>query len=209
MFTGIVQGVGALRSVTPVGRRVRLEVALPERARAPIEVGASVALAGVCLTFVGGSPEAAFFDVIDETLRLTTLGALRPGDGVNVERAARIGDEIGGHLLSGHVSGGATVLERAETDTSFRLRLQLDPPLRPYVLPKGYVGLDGCSLTVGPTVGPDGSFDVFLIPETLRVTTLGDRQPGDRLNVEVDATTQAVVDTTERVLGALGLLFAR
>lgn len=206
MFTGIVQGVGRVLSTEARGQRLRLVVALPDRARAPLAVGASVSVAGVCLTFVSGSPAAAAFDVIDETLRLTTLGDLQPGDGVNIERAARFGDEIGGHLLSGHVSGGATVVERAQTDTAFRLRLALDPALRPYVLPKGYVGLDGCSLTVGPSVDPDGRFDVFLIPETLRVTTLADRQPGDRLNVEVDAMTQAVVDTTSRVLAARGLL---
>ena len=200
MFTGIVQGTGEVVAVSPDGRRVRLVVALPQRAGGPIEVGASVALAGVCLTFVSGSAERACFDVIDETLRLTTLGALRPGDPVNVERAARVGDEIGGHLLSGHISGGATVLSRAATATSLSLTLQLDPPLRPYVLPKGYVGLDGCSLTVGDAVDPDGRFAVHLIPETLRVTTLGALRAGDRVNVEVDAMTQAVVDTVERVM---------
>jgi riboflavin synthase len=200
MFTGIVQGTGAVLAVTPDGRRVRLRVALPPRAQGAIEVGASVALAGVCLTFVAGSPEAACFDVIDETLRLTTLGALRPGDPVNVERAARVGDEIGGHLLSGHISGGATVVGRLATDTSLSLTLQLDPALRPYVLPKGYVGLDGCSLTVGDRVDEAGSFEVHLIPETLRVTTLGALRAGDRVNVEVDAMTQAVVDTVERVM---------
>jgi riboflavin synthase len=154
----------------------------------------------VCLTFVEGSPEAAAFDVIDETLRLTTLGARVPGDAVNVERAARIGDEIGGHLLSGHISGGATVVGREARETSLTLSLQLDEKLRPYVLPKGYVGLDGCSLTVGEKVDSEGTFTVHLIPETLRVTTLGALRTGDRLNVEVDAMTQAVVDTVARVL---------
>jgi riboflavin synthase len=145
-------------------------------------------------------PEAAAFDVIEETLRLTSLGARRPGDRVNIERAARFGDEIGGHLLSGHISGGATVLARRETPTAFELDLQLDAALVPYVLPKGFVGLDGCSLTVGPTVTDDGRFSVYLIPETLRVTTLGDREPGDRVNVELDAMTQAVVETVRRVM---------
>lgn len=200
MFTGIVQGMGTVRSVTPDGERVRLVVALPERSRGPIEVGASVAIAGVCLTFVEGSPADAAFDVIDETLRLTTLGGLSAGDAVNIERAAKVGDEIGGHLLSGHISGGATVVGREESETSLTLALQLDEKLRPYVLPKGYVGLDGCSLTVGETVDAQGVFTVHLIPETIRVTTLGAMQPGDRLNVEVDAMTQAVVDTVERVM---------
>jgi riboflavin synthase len=156
---------------------------------------------GVCLTFVEGDPTAAAFDVIDETLRLTTLGQRHPGDRVNVERAARFGDEIGGHLLSGHVAGTARVVERVEEATAFRLALQLDPALVPYVLPKGFIGLDGCSLTIGETVADDGTFSVYLIPETLRVTTLGERRVGDRVNVEIDAMTRAVVDTTRRVLG--------
>ena len=200
MFTGIVQGTGHVLSATPTPSGVRLRIALPPRAAHPIEPGASVAINGTCLTFVEGSPEAACFDVIAETLRVTTLGRLRAGDSVNVERAARFGDEIGGHLLSGHISGCATVLARVATERAFELQLQLDPGLADWVLPKGFVGLDGCSLTVGPAVSEDGRFSVYLIPETLRVTTLGDRAAQDRLNVELDAMTQAVVDTVRRVL---------
>jgi riboflavin synthase len=204
VFTGIVQGRGEVLAITPEGRRVRLVVALPERSRAAIEVGASVALGGVCLTFVGGSPAAAAFDVIDETLRLTTLGALVVGDRVNVERAARMSDEIGGHLLSGHVSGTARVVARDAGETHLSLTLQLEPSLVAYVLPKGFIGLDGCSLTVGEAVSPAGVFSVHLIPETLRVTTLGALRVGDALNVEVDAMTRAVVDTVERVMARRG-----
>lgn len=205
MFTGIVQGCGRVLAVEPDGRRVRLRVALPERSRAPIEVGASVALAGVCLTFVDGTPADAAFDVIDETLRLTTLGSLGVGDEVNVERAARMSDEIGGHLLSGHVSGLARVVGRDESETHLSLSLRLDPGLVPYVLAKGYIGLDGCSLTVGEDVTSDGVFSVHLIPETLRVTTLGSLRVGDAMNVEVDAMTRAVVDTVERVMARRGV----
>jgi len=205
MFTGIVQGCGQVLAVEPDGRRVRLRVALPERSRAPIDVGASVALAGVCLTFVDGTPADAAFDVIDETLRLTTLGSLGVGDEVNVERAARMSDEIGGHLLSGHVSGLARVVGRDEGETHLSLSLRLDPALVPYVLAKGYIGLDGCSLTVGEDVTTDGVFSVHLIPETLRVTTLGSLRVGDAMNVEVDAMTRAVVDTVERVMARRGV----
>lgn len=204
VFTGIVQGTARVLSVEPQGRRVRLRLALPPRAAHPIAVGASVSVAGVCLTFVEGDPTDAAFDVIDETLRLTTLGGLGVGDAVNIERAARIGDEIGGHLMSGHISGGATLRAREATDTSLSLHLQLDPGLRPYVLPKGYLGIDGCSLTVGETVDAEGGFSVHLIPETLAVTTLGALAPGDRVNIEVDAQTQAIVDTVERVLARRG-----
>ena len=199
MFTGIVQGIGEVLALTPIGERVRLRVRLPERAQSPITVGSSVAIDGVCLTFVEGDPTDAAFDVIAETLRLTTLGARSAGSHVNIERAARVGDEIGGHLLSGHVSGGATVCAIVKTDTNFELQLKLDPGLSDYVLAKGFVGLDGCSLTVGPTVSDDGCFSVYLIPETLRVTTLGEREVGDRINVELDAMTQAVVETVRRM----------
>ena len=202
MFTGIVQGIGTVLSSTPVGERVRLRVRLPERAQHPITPGSSVAIDGVCLTFVDGDPTDAAFDVIAETLRLTTLGSRGGGAHVNVERAARVGDEIGGHLLSGHVSGGATVIGVVSSETSFELQLQLDPGLADYVLAKGFVGLDGCSLTVGPTVTHDGRFSVYLIPETLRVTTLGERRVGDRINVELDAMTQAVVETVRRMRAA-------
>lgn len=204
MFTGIVQGTGEVLRVQPDGQRKRLVIRLPERAQHPITQGASVAIDGVCLTFVEGSPQAACFDVIDETLRLTTLGRLEAGHRVNVERAARVGDEIGGHQMSGHILGGATVRHRRESPTSLSIGLQLDAPLRPYVLPKGYVGVDGCSLTVGDSVSSDGVFEIHLIPETLAVTTIGHRQPGDRVNIEVDTMTQAVVDTVERVLTRRG-----
>jgi riboflavin synthase len=140
------------------------------------------------------------FDCIDETLRRTTLGSLGVGGRVNVERAARFGDEIGGHLLSGHVVGTMGIARRSEVEGNLTLEfVGVGAPLR-YVLPKGYVAVDGCSLTVGD-VGADG-FTVHLIPETRRITTLGELRPGDRANLEVDAQTQAVVDTVERVLAA-------
>ena len=202
MFTGIVQGTGEVLSITPDGARVRLVVALPEIARRPLQPGASVGIDGVCLTFVGGSPEAADFDVIDETLRLTTLGGLRPGDRVNIERAARYGDEIGGHTVSGHVSGTVSVVRIDQTPTSLTLALRMPGRLRPYVLPKGFLSLGGCSLTVGETVDDEGVFTVHLIPETLRLTTFGALKLGDLINLEVDAMTQAIVDTVERVMAA-------
>lgn len=200
MFTGIVQGLGEVLAVEPGAAAARLRICLPLGARGALAIGASVAIDGVCLTVVSGDPLDATFDVIGETLRVTTLGARRAGDRVNIERSARFGDEIGGHLISGHVSGTAVVHARHVHDDAVELRLRVDPGLVAYVLPKGFVGLDGCSLTVGPTVSEQGEFSVYLIPETLRVTTLGGRGPGDRLNIEIDSLTRAVVDTVARIL---------
>jgi len=203
MFTGIVQGRGRVLAVEDRASFRRLTVELPEGRADGLETGASVAIAGTCLTVVAFDGRQVQFDVIDETLRLTTLGGLAPGDAVNIERAATFGSEIGGHVLSGHVMGTATLVRREPSENNLALYLKLPEALQPYVLAKGYVAVDGCSLTVGTVT--DGVFSLHLIPETLRLTTLGDRQVGDRFNIEVDAMTQAVVDTVQRVLAARGM----
>ena len=192
MFTGIVQGTATVRSVADQGGVRRLVLSFPPGATDGLVRGASVAVAGTCLTAVDIVRDEVSFDVIDETLRRTTLGALAPGGRANFERAARCG-----HLLSGHVLTTAVVTDRREDGANLRLTLEVDADTVRYVLPKGYVALDGVSLTVGEVAG--GRFDVHLIPETRRVTTLGALRPGDRVNVEVDATTQAVVATVERM----------
>jgi len=200
LFTGIVQGLGIVQDIVDHGDFRKLTIRLPPGRAEGLVPGASVAIAGTCLTAVQIAGHDVVFDVIDETLRLTTLGALRAGDAVNIERAATFGSEIGGHVLSGHVMGTAELVERHPSERNLALVLRLPEPLRPYVLAKGYVAVDGCSLTVGTV--DDGRFSLHLIPETLRLTTLGDRQLGDRFNIEVDAMTQAVVDTVHRVLAA-------
>lgn len=200
MFTGIVMGRGEVLGAQDADGLRRLRVRLPAGRAGGLQTGASVAVSGVCLTVVAFADHDVDFDVIDETLRRTTLGALQVGDAVNIERAARFGDEIGGHLLSGHVAGTAELVGRRADGANLQLDLRLPPALRPYVLSKGYLGVDGCSLTVGAVA--DGVISLHLIPETLRLTTLGDKALGDKLNIEVDAMTQAVVDTVERVLAA-------
>lgn len=202
MFTGIVQGRGAVEAVVDHSDFRRITVRLPEGRAVGLVPGASVSVAGTCLTAVEIDGHSVAFDVIDETLRLTTLGGLQVGDAVNIERAAVFGGEIGGHVLSGHIMGTAELVRREPSARNLALYLRLPEPLRPYVLPKGYVSVDGCSLTVGTVI--DGVFSLHLIPETLRLTTLGDRAVGDRLNIEVDSMTQAVVDTVHRVLAARG-----
>jgi riboflavin synthase len=200
MFTGIVQGTATVTSIDrPSPGTAQLALTFPPGALAGVPLGGSVAIDGTCLTVVAVEGDVARFDVVDETLRVTTLGALAAGAATNYERSARVGDEIGGHMVSGHVACTATVAAvRRADDGNVSVDLALPSLWRRYVLSKGFVALAGCSLTVG-AVTHEG-FTVHLIPETLRATVLGSWAPGDRVNVEVDAGTQATVDAVERVL---------
>ena len=135
------------------------------------------------------------FDVIPETIHRTTLGSLKPGDSVNVERALKFGDELGGHLLSGHIMGTAQISKVHNQDYT----ICCPPEMSDYIQEKGYIAVDGISLTIGETDG-NGGFHVHIIPETLRLTTLGNKAVGDRVNIEIDAMTQAVVETTKRMM---------
>ncbi len=177
-------------------------VELPEDMAGGLQTGASVAHNGCCLTVTETDGRTARFDLMAETLDKTNLGRLKAGDLVNLERAARFGDEIGGHLMSGHITATTEILLIERTEHNTTMHFALPAALKPYILPKGFVGLDGCSLTIG-SVGED-SFCVHLIPETLRRTLFGTRQAGDTVNLEIDPQTQAVVDTVGRILAAKG-----
>lgn len=203
MFTGIVAGKAEVTRVAHVGGRRDVWIALGSLADG-VQIGASVAIDGVCLTAVEISAGEVLFQVIEETLARTTLGRLAPGFSVNVERSYRIGDELGGHEVSGHVigTGVIAVCETRPGETAIRLAVPVD--WMKYILAKGFVAVDGASLTVGDTTS-DGGFWLHLIPETLARTTLGQRQVGDRVNIELDARTVAIVATVERVLAARGL----
>jgi riboflavin synthase len=198
MFTGIVQGRAVVREARAEQGLLRLVLELPEGRTDGLVVGASVSVAGTCLTAVHVDGPRVAFDCIGETLARTTLGGLQVGDEANFERAARFGDEIGGHLLSGHVSTTVPLVGREEREGNLTLWFGNEAGVGRYLLPKGYVAIDGCSLTLGEVSA--ARFAVHLIPETRRVTTLDALRPGDRVNLEVDAQTQAVVDTVERVL---------
>lgn len=204
MFTGIVQGTAKVVEVRELEQFRTHVVALPVELREGLEVGASVAHNGVCLTVTALDGENISFDLMRETLRLTNLGAILSGQYVNIERAARFGDEIGGHVMSGHIMGMAKVAAIEESPNNRRLWLALPKPLGRFVFEKGYIGVDGISLTVGDTrpaaVGGALEFSVNLIPETLLRTTLKDRVVGDQVNIEIDPQTQAIVETVERVL---------
>ena len=203
MFTGIVQGMGRVVSVEQPAADFRTHtVELPEDMAGGLQTGASVAHNGCCLTVTETDGRTARFDLMAETLDKTNLGRLKAGDLVNLERATRFGDEIGGHLMSGHITATTEILRIERTEHNTTMHFALPAALKPYILPKGFVGLDGCSLTVG-SVGED-SFCVHLIPETLRRTLFGTRQAGDTVNLEIDPQTQAVVDTVGRILAATG-----
>lgn len=201
MFTGIVQGMGRVVSVEQPAADFRTHtIELPEDMAGGLQTGASVAHNGCCLTITETDGRTARFDLMAETLDKTNLGRLKAGDLVNLERAARFGDEIGGHLMSGHITATTEILRIERTEHNTTMHFALPAALKPYILPKGFVGLDGCSLTIG-SVGED-SFCVHLIPETLRRTLFGTRQAGDTVNLEIDPQTQAVVDTVGRILAA-------
>lgn len=198
MFTGIVQGQGQVVDIIEkVDFRTHV-VMLPSELLPGLALGASVAHNGCCLTVTHIAGQQVSFDLMQETLRVTNLGQLKIGDKVNLERAARFGDDIGGHAMSGHIMGMSSLLARDETDTNTSLWFSLPTALAKYVFTKGYIGIDGISLTVGEVLAD--RFVVHLIPETLARTNLGEVQAGYQANLEVDPQTQAIVDTVERVL---------
>ncbi|TKB50466.1 riboflavin synthase subunit alpha [Ferrimonas sediminicola] len=203
MFTGIVQTTATITAITERDKLRTFEVAIPAQYRDNLQVGASVAHNGVCLTVTELADDRVFFDVMEETLRVTNLGQMHAGDRVNIERSLVFGKEVGGHVVSGHVHTQARIARIERTETNCTMHLTLDPEWMKYILHKGFVAIDGCSLTVGDT--EPGGFNIHLIPETLSMTTLGERRAGDSLNIEIDSQTQAIVDTVERVLAQKGL----
>ncbi len=213
MFTGIVQGVARIAALQDRPGLRSFELEFPPGFDEDLAIGASVSVSGVCLT-VTERPAAgrARFDVMQQSLALTTLAGLAEGGRANVERAARDGAEIGGHPLSGHVDFTATVEAIRQPENNHVLRIAVPAPWMRYVFAKGYVAVDGASLTVAECERrPDGSgwFEVWLIPETLRMTTFGERAEGARLNIEIERATQVFVDTVrDAVAERLGSLTA-
>jgi riboflavin synthase len=164
-----------------------------------LEPGASVSIDGVCLTAVSLRQHSVLFQAVEETLRLTTLGNLRAGSSVSVERSLRAGDEIGGHEIAGHVIGTGSIAEAIPKGGGLDLRVQVPAEWMKFIFAKGFIAVDGSSLTVGDT-DAQGSFWLHLIPETLRLTNFAKKRVGDRVNIELDARTVAIVNTVERVL---------
>jgi riboflavin synthase len=204
MFTGIVQGVGRVRAVNEQRGLRRLTLEFAPGFGDGLAIGASVAVDGVCLTVSAlHSGDAADFDVMLQSLNVTTLGRLQPGGRCNVERAAREGAEIGGHPLSGHVDFAANLGEIRQPVNNTVWRIDVPAPWMRYVFAKGYIAVDGASLTVSEIYrAPDGNgwFEVWLIPETLRVTTFAEQVVGSSLNIEIERQTRVLVDTVRDVI---------
>ncbi|HHP0481556.1 TPA: riboflavin synthase subunit alpha [Vibrio campbellii] len=200
MFTGIVQGTAKVVHIDKKDRFQTHVLVLEGALNEGLEIGASVAHNGCCLTVTKIEETQISFDLMQATLALTNLGELEEGDSVNIERAAKFGDEIGGHSMSGHISLMAEISEVIDTPNNRTIWFTLPQESMKYVLAKGYIGLDGCSLTIGEV--EENRFSVHLIPETLERTLFGRRQAGEKINVEFDPQTQAIVDTVERVLAA-------
>ena len=204
MFTGIVQGIARVSALVDRPGLRSFTLAFPKGFATGLAIGASVAVDGTCLTVTRlRGADAADFDVMQQSLALTTLGTLAEGSAINVERAARDGAEIGGHPLSGHVDCLARVLEVRRPENNCVLRIGLPAPWMRYVFAKGYIAVNGASLTVAEARRErDGSgwFEVWLIPETLRMTTFADKREGDALNLEIERSTQVFVDTVRSAI---------
>ena len=210
MFTGIVQGVATVAQLQDRPGLRSFTLAFEPGFCEGLAIGASVAVDGVCLTVTELHPDAARFDVMQQSLALTTLGTLVEGSRINVERAAKDGAEIGGHPLSGHVDFQARVLQIRQPENNHVLRIAVPAPWMRYVFAKGYIAVNGASLTVAEAQrepGGAGWFEVWLIPETLRMTTFGSQPEGSALNIEIERSTQVFVDTVREAiderLGAL------
>jgi len=197
MFTGIVSGMGRVQSIQG-DEVIRLVIDFSNVSTSNLEIGASVSVDGVCLTVVSINGSEISFDIIPETLGVTTLGTLTEGNWVNLERAMKMGDEIGGHILSGHIIGTGEIIAREEAEENVDLLIDCPNDLMRYIQPKGYIAIDGISLTIGRV--EESCFSIHLIPETLRLTTLGGKGLGKNVNIEVDSMTQAVVTTVERLM---------
>lgn len=196
MFTGIVTDIGIVKSVSdlPKGKRLRIQTVYDTTT---IDIGASIAHSGVCLTVV--EKGEGWFDVEawEEALRLTTLGSVCEGDKINLERSLKIGDELGGHLVSGHVDGVANIVSVDNEGDATRFTLEAPKELAKFIAAKGSVALDGTSLTVNKVEGT--RFDVLLIKHSLEVTTWGDRKQGDQLNLEIDTMARYAARLAEKI----------
>jgi riboflavin synthase len=202
MFTGIVQGIAVVDDIKSAPGLSSFAIRFPTDKVQGVNTGASVSINGACLTVTRQDNEILFFDAMQETLGLTTLGSLNAGDRINFERAARIGDEIGGHLLSGHVHTTAKIVDIDRPENNCTLTFEVPSQWSRYLFPKGYIAINGASLTIGEVT--ENRFNIYLIPETLRATTFADAAVGDKVNIEIDSQTQTIVDTLDTILPSMG-----
>lgn len=201
MYTGIVQGLEKVVAIEKGNGFISIIVSNQHNFFADVFIGASVAINGVCLTVtkIETALNQIHFDISDVTLALTTLKTLGVGDEVNVERSAKVGSENGGHNLYGHIEGTATIKNLERRGETFHIDIQIPNGNIKYFFLKGFIGLNGCSLTVNRVDRDNGEISIDLIPETLRLTTWKNAKVGDEINYEIDQTTRTLVDTLENI----------
>ena len=200
MFSGIVQGTGRVQKITAKKSYISIEISAPKNFNKKLKKGASISVNGVCLTSLDSGQKTLKFDVINETLSKTNISKLKKGSLVNLERSITASTEIGGHLMSGHIHFSGRVEKILTKNTNKDLQIKFPRKYKEYIFEKGYIGLNGCSLTLGK-VNKD-SFYVHLIPETLEVTNLNVLKKGSLVNIEIDQNTIAVVETVKNSLAA-------
>ncbi|CAH0526357.1 riboflavin synthase subunit alpha [Vibrio hippocampi] len=201
MFTGIIQSVATIDTITDLNGIRTFEIEFEPGFCVDLEIGASVAVDGVCLTVTTiVSDTRVLFDVMLQSLNITTLSQFEAGQRINVERAAKDGAEIGGHPLSGHVDFNTSVRAIEQQGDNYRILFDLPPEWKPYVFPKGYIAINGASLTISEVNKQEAWFDVWLIPETRRMTTFGLKAEGSNVNIEIERGTQVIVDTVKETI---------
>ena len=200
MFTGILKAIVPAVEVKDQPGLKTFTLQFPKDQLKQLKRGASVAIDGVCCTVTVIDDDRVSFDAMEETLQKTTIGSLQKGDEVNIERSFKVGDEIGGHIVSGHVTGKAKIIKIETPENNHILTFQVPAEQMKYIFPKGFVALNGASLTVVDVNKTNGTFTVHLIPETLTLTTFRQKKEGDEVNFEIDSRTQTIVDTIEAYL---------
>lgn len=198
MFSGIVSHKAKVLKVQFHNDYMSLQICTPKNFNKGLKKGASVSVNGVCLTSKDSGDKVLKFDVIDETLYRTNLGHIKKGNIVNLERSIKASSEIGGHLMSGHIHFTAKIIEVIEKDNTKDMTISLSKNYSEYVMEKGYIGINGCSLTVSKV--KKSNFKIHLIPETLKVTNLINLKKLDTVNIEIDQNTIAIVQTVKRLL---------
>ena len=202
MYTGIVQGIASVCSITPNAGHTSIVLSSHPQLFCDIKAGASVAIDGTCLTVTQHDSDSASFDISEKTAVLTTLKNLKVGDEVNVERSHKFMEENGGHNLYGHIDGVAEVMSWEDKGETARVIIKMPETAIHYFFQKGFIGVHGCSLTIDSIDEQLHTLSLNLIPETLRTTNLRSKRVGDRLNYEIDQTTRTLVDTIKRTLSS-------
>ena len=200
MFSGIVQGVGKVAKISSKKDSITIEITPPKNFTKNLKKGASVSVDGVCLTSLDNGIKKMKFDIIEETLARTNLKSLKKGSIINLERSIKANSEIGGHLMSGHIHFSGKVKKILNKANTKDISIDFPKKYNEYIFEKGYIGINGCSLTLGKV--SKNNFYIHLIPETLSITNLDNLHEGSMVNVEIDQNTISIVETVKKTLAA-------